>query len=353
MLTASYKARNWVRAIRRWVIPYLMSRYHTDRFRPVLSYLYTDYKCNIDCHYCFQHDESREGMTLETARSSIDWLQSVGCRVVAIMGGEPLIRKDFIIKVIRYGSGKGFFVYLPTNGYLMDRNFIDAAGRARVAAINLAVDVVEPKPGLPKALSAIRPQFDYLVKKQKKYGYIIFFNINITSKNIDDVKRLTEIAHTHGIGTDYHVAEKPLEDHSHYIHKDNDFYIHAEQYREFDALIDWLINKQRQDYPMVNSIEHLHRIKRFVRGKNQPWGCRAGHNGSFIAPDGKLAPCFEMFNTGVDWGRIWQPNFNKQKLTNMKNDCSRHCLSTCYQTMSSYYDIDNVSEWVTKHTLVG
>jgi len=146
-----YKGRNGVRAFRRWFIPFVYSRIHQDRFRPVLCYLYTDWKCNIDCHYCFQFDNDRPGMTLEMAKSSIDWLESVGCRVVALMGGEPLVRSDFILEVIRYGSGKGFFMYLPTNGYLMDEQFIDEAGRAGVAAINLAVDCVAPRRGLPKA----------------------------------------------------------------------------------------------------------------------------------------------------------------------------------------------------------
>ena len=136
----AYKVVNGGRAFRRWVIPYLNSRMHKGQFRPVLCYLYTEWKCNIDCHYCFQFDNSRPGMTLDTARSAIDWLKSIGCRVIPIMGGEPLLRKDFILDVIRYGSKSGFFVYLPTNGYLMDREFVDEMGRAGVAAVNLAVD---------------------------------------------------------------------------------------------------------------------------------------------------------------------------------------------------------------------
>jgi hypothetical protein len=70
-------------------------------------------------------------------------------------------------------------MYLPTNGYLLDKPFIDELGRAGVAAINLAVDCIAPRKGLPKALLNIEPQFRYLVERQKKYGYILFFNINI------------------------------------------------------------------------------------------------------------------------------------------------------------------------------
>lgn len=107
-------------------------------------------------------------MTLETAKSSIDWLKSVGCRVLGIMGGEPLMRKDFILDVISYASKNDFFVYLPTNGYLMDKEFIDEMGKAGVSMINLAVDCIKPRKGLPKALMQIEPQFRYLVEKQKK-----------------------------------------------------------------------------------------------------------------------------------------------------------------------------------------
>ncbi len=80
------------------------------------------------------------GMDLETAKSAMDWLKSIGCRAIPLMGGEPLLRKDFVLEVIRYGAENGFFMYLPTNGYLLDKAFIDEVGRAGVAAINLAVD---------------------------------------------------------------------------------------------------------------------------------------------------------------------------------------------------------------------
>ena len=38
------------------------------------------------------------------------------------------------------------------------------------------------------------PQFEYLVKRQRYYGYTVMFNINICHNNMDDVKELTEIA---------------------------------------------------------------------------------------------------------------------------------------------------------------
>ena len=46
-----YHANNGVRAFRRWLMPYIQSRIMADEFRPLLSYLFTEWKCNLNCHY--------------------------------------------------------------------------------------------------------------------------------------------------------------------------------------------------------------------------------------------------------------------------------------------------------------
>lgn len=353
--TTRFKCLNGLRAARRWAIPYLNSRIHASEFRPVLCYLYTEWRCNIDCHYCFQYDNDRTGLDLDTAKAAVDWLKSVGCRVIPLMGGEPLLRKDFVLEVIRYGVENGFFMYLPTNGYLMDKAFIDELGRTGVAAVNLGVDCVAPRKGLPKALLNIEPQFRYLVERQKEYGYLVFFNINICQTNIKDVKMLTEIAHQNNIGTDYHLNERPNDfvDMHHYEYQGDGLYITPDKFDEVDNLLDWLISKQRQGWPMVNSIEHLKAFKGRMRGHMQPWDCRAGHNGALIRPDGTLSPCFDLISYEHDWGRIWEPKFDEKELQAVKAKCLPQCSSTCFHTMAHYYSLRYLPEWIRKHTRVG
>ncbi len=353
--TIRYKSFNGLRAFRRWVIPYLNSRIRAREFRPVLCYLFTEWHCNIDCHYCFQFNNNLPGIDIETAKSAIDWLKSIGCRVIPLMGGEPLMRKDFVLDVIRYGAENGFFMYLPTNGYLMDKNFVDEVGRAGVAAINLAVDCVAPRKGLPKALLSIEPQFRYLVERQKKYGYVVFFNINICRTNIKDAKLLTEIAHQNRIGTDYHLNEPPQDfvDVEHYEHHGDMVSITPDKYDEVDELLDWLISKHRQGWPMVNSIAHFKAFKERMRGRMQHWDCRAGHNGALIRPDGTLSPCFDLISYDHDWGRIWEPNFAEEELRSVKENCLPLCSSTCYYTMGHYYNLRFIPQWVSKHIRIG
>lgn len=345
-----YKAKNALRGLRCWYIPYIKSRYYRNSFRPLLSYLFTEWRCNVNCYYCYTWDNKVKGMTLDTAKKSIDWLETAGCRVVAIMGGEPLLRKAFILDVIRYGSGKGFFMYLPTNGILMDRDFIDRAGEARVAAINLAVDTINEAPGLPKNFKRIEGNFKYLVKMRDRYGYIVFFNINITNENLEDVKALTEIAHDHNIGTDYHINEMPVIEQNHYRFKDKGHWITEERYGKVDEVIDWVIDKNRKGYPMVNSIEHLKAMKGFIRHRTPAWRCRAGVNSLVIRIDGTLAPCFELYSSEKDWGRISEPKFDPGELKAQLKECNGKCLSTCNYQVYYYYDTYYKGlEWVLKH----
>jgi MoaA/NifB/PqqE/SkfB family radical SAM enzyme len=349
-----YHANNGVRAFRRWLAPYIQSRVMADEFRPLLSYLFTEWKCNLDCHYCWAFENSVKGMTEEVAKRSIDFLYSVGCRVTAIMGGEPLLRPKFIHKVIYYGTKKGFFMYLPTNGRLMKPEVVDWIGDAGVAAVNLAVDCVDEKPGLPKNLTKIRSYFDYLVKMQRRYGYIVVFNMNICRNNMDDIRELTEIAHDNGISTDYHINETPMIEQSHFKHYENNAtFLQPEDWPKVDDLLDHLIEKNKQGYIMVNSKAHLQKMKLFMRGHVDPWHCRAGHNSMLIRTDGTLAPCFPMYSATYDWGTIENPKFDRAQLSEMKKGCNTHCLSTTQYVLGHYYNNQTVLRWIVKQALHG
>ncbi len=344
------------RTMRGWGVPFLQSRVLPGDFHPIVAYLFTEYKCNLDCHYCYSFDNRVKGMTEEVARASIDWLHSTTCRVLALMGGEVILRPPFVHKVVYYAAKKGFFIYIPTNGRLLKPPVIDRLADAGVATFNLAVDTVDEKPGLPKALTPIRPYFEYLVKKQYRYGYTVFFNINICRNNLDDVKALTEIAHEYKISTDYHINESPLVDQPHFKHMndDNPTYFRPEDAEKVDEVIDWLIEKQKAGYGMLNSVQRLAEMKRFVRGAHyEPWNCRAGMNTVIIRVDGTLAPCFPMYSATHDWGVVGRPKFDRAQLTEMKQTCEPNCYSTLNHIVGWCYDDGRVIRFLLKQARHG
>ena len=341
-------------SMRGWMFPYFRSRLLPGEFHPLITYLFTESKCNLDCHYCWAYNNHVAGMTEEVAKRSIDWLHSTTCRVLALMGGEVLLRPQFAHKVIDYATRKGFWVYLPTNGRLMKPDTIDRLADAGVATVNLAVDAWDIKPGLPKAMVPIRQNFDHLIRKQHKYGYSVFLNINICRNNLEDVRMLTELARDNNIATDYHICETPMMEHSEFRHfEDNPVFIRPEDHAAIGELIDWLIEKQKSGWHMVNSVTRLAEMKKFINKELEQWGCRAGQSSMIIRTDGTLAPCFPTYSSNHDWGTIEAPQMDSKQLCAMKRECEPNCFSTLNHILAFCYNDARVLRWLLKQAAHG
>jgi MoaA/NifB/PqqE/SkfB family radical SAM enzyme len=295
MTRKEYQKFNAIRTWKSWGSPYFKSRWHSSDLRPIIPYLFTEWKCNLDCHYCWSYNNAVKGMTEDVAKRSIDWLHSIGARVLALMGGEPLLRPKFIHKIVDYSAKRDIFVYLPTNGRLMKPDVIDRLGDAGIS--------VKERKSLPKALDPIRPYFDYLVKRQHHYGYSVMFNINICHNNMDDVKELTEIAHDNGIATDYHVNETPMMEQTHFKHlNENQTYLTPDDWPKVDALLDYLQDlRVNHGYKMANPTQHMEDMKLLMRGQVPPWQCRAGQNSNRWITRAVLPDVFR--NTRLGHGR--------------------------------------------------
>ena len=383
-----WTAEQILRKTRGWLVPYLKSRVLPGDFHPVTAYLFVEYKCNLDCWYCPSFDNKVKGMTEDVARRSIDWLHEHGGRVLALMGGEPLLRPKFVHKVVDYASQKGMWPYIATNGRLLNADLADRLGDAGVAVINFALDSWQEKESLPKAFRPVQAKLEYLLRKQYVYGYMVFLNINICRNNHEDVKKLTEWAHDHRIATDYHINESPMLDQSdHFKHAENNpTYIRPEDWPAVDDLVDWIVDKNKAGYQMVNSVPRLLEMKAFMRmssghdlrsiGWNgdgtgtdgelerfaaetpgveedgdgnfrfADWNCRAGQNNVVIRTDGTLAPCFPLYPATVDWGNIDELKFQHEQLSNMKQICQRHCFSTLNHNLAYCYNDARVIKWL-------
>ena len=392
--------RHWdrskiMRSVRGWLAPYVRSRVMPGDFHPITAYLFVEYKCNIDCWYCWSFNNKVKGMTEDVARRSIDWLYDNGCRVLALMGGEPLLRPDFAHKIVYYAAKKGFWIYIGTNGRLLRPEVADRLGDSGTAVFNFALDSWDEKPGLPKALTPARRNLEYLMRKQYVYGYMVFFNMNICRNNLEDIRRLTNYAREHRVATDYHLNETPmLEQDDHFKHiRDNPTYIYPEDWREVDRLIDWLIARNQEGYQMVNSVPRLREMKAFVRMSSHQdlrqvgwygdgtkgdgteeallagmpgieqgeqgdlrfagWNCRGGQNNVIVRTDGTVGPCFPMYSATYDWGNIEGHKFQASQLHAMKQTCEQHCFSTLNHNLGYCYNDARVLKWLWKQARNG
>jgi len=201
----------------------------------------------------------------------------------------------------------------------------------------VAIDCIREQPGLPKALEHIRENFDHLVRLQSRYGYTVFLSINITRFNLEDVRLLTEFSRENGIGTAYHLCESSR-GHTPF---------RSEELGPVDELLDYLIDRNRAGYSMVNSTEHLRAMKSLVRGGVAPWPCRAGQNMVVCRTDGTLAPCYPLRESDHDWGVAGCPKFD----TEIKHRCSETCFSTVAYMLANYYDVRRVAREVSAQAI--
>src|SRR6266496_844649 len=198
MTKSEYQKLNAIRTWKTWGSPYFKSRWYSNDLRPIIPYLFTEWKCNLDCHYCWSYNNKVKGMTEDTAKRSIDWLHSIGSRVLALMGGEPLLRPKFIHKIVHYSAKKDIFVYLPTNGRLMKPEVIDRLGDDGIATdyhINESPMMEQDHfKHLDENVTYLTPDdwskvddlLDYLDAKRHNEGYKM---VN-QSKHMQDMKQL-------------------------------------------------------------------------------------------------------------------------------------------------------------------
>jgi len=132
----------------------------------IVSYAVTR-ACNLSCLHC--HVSAREAMpdelNLKEAIHAIDEMASLGTEAVIFSGGEPLLRKDFVLALANYCDDRGIITAILSNGLLITPHTALQLQEAGIKAIGIPIDSVVPEkhdhlrnlPGtFNKAVSAIK-----------------------------------------------------------------------------------------------------------------------------------------------------------------------------------------------------
>ncbi|MCW4018835.1 MAG: radical SAM protein [Candidatus Bathyarchaeota archaeon] len=136
----------------------------------IVSYAVTR-ACNLRCLHC--HVSAREPMpnelTLQEAMHAVDELASLGTEALIFSGGEPLLRKNFILALAEYCVDLGILPAMLTNGLLLNRRVAEELKDAGILAVGIPIDSIVPAnhdklrnlPGtFDKAIQAIKTCLD-------------------------------------------------------------------------------------------------------------------------------------------------------------------------------------------------
>lgn len=77
-------------------------------------------RCNLKCHFCYLGNQKHKEPDIQIDKifSIIEQLKEIGCIEINLLGGEPLLRKDFP-DIYKYIKEQGLLVSIWTNGTLI------------------------------------------------------------------------------------------------------------------------------------------------------------------------------------------------------------------------------------------
>jgi radical SAM protein with 4Fe4S-binding SPASM domain len=343
-----------------------------DPYTPlIVSYAVTR-ACNLRCLHC--HVSARESLpdelNLKEAIHTIDEMHSLGTQAVIFSGGEPLLRKNFVLQLIEHCDDLGIIPAMLSNGLLMTPQTVLELQEAGLKAVGLPIDSVVPEkhdhlrnvPGtFNKTVQAIKTCLE------------LDLEVVITTMALKDTytEMPKRIEYLNGLGVD-EVAVYDLVP----VGRGKDVMDNAMTMDQRVNLIKWL-QRQQEDtemtftmsggtplYPEIAcEMHHNHGTKAKDLLIKEFWihngiGCHAGNMYFSLRPNGDIYPCtFLPIKVGnirnQSLREIWQkaPLLNAlRQRQNLKGKCGSceyregcgGCRGRAYACTGDYLETDPV-----------
>jgi len=155
----------------------------------LLSYEITQ-RCNARCIFCgyWRLKEPSLGLSLDKIRKIFDSAYDLGCVLVAITGGEPLLRKD-LPAVFECAKKTGLSTILLTNGYLLSRRIHEL--HRFLDAINVSVDFPDSRHDKIRGLDGLLNRIITGIGQAREYGVATNMNCVMTAQHSsEDIRKL-------------------------------------------------------------------------------------------------------------------------------------------------------------------
>jgi len=167
---------------------------HGRALMPLRYFLELTYRCNLECPYCYVgNDRNKTELSTDEWFKIIDQLPFYS--FPTLVGGEPLLRKDFI-KILERVSSKTFNkAHVITNGILLNQEIIDAFIKYKLLLLSVSLDGYKQNHDNNRGKSGI---FDKIISnleqlnKEKKRPLVDIKTI-VLEHNLDDLVKLYKL----------------------------------------------------------------------------------------------------------------------------------------------------------------
>lgn len=331
---------------------------------PLWVHLWVTKRCNLRCKYCYvanTKNDCHELNTEDMKRAVFHVKHELDCSMIALMGGEPLLRKD-LPDLVQYMSDLDIYSYLTTNGTLLNDNLIHKLCESELNLLEVSLDGIKPNDISKKTGDRLMPVIDKLIDFSNTYDTEISVNMVITKQNYNELDELLRklagkrVSITTGlyipdISSRKNICDDPLafstpEDLDK-LEKLSNKLIRLKKMGAFLIMSDSYYEKW---VPFMKNIIQLNKLSLLSKNnsyKMKPlWTCKAGKDFIEIDCDGRIRFCsylndlihpdLTIFDLKKDYYQKLRYYYEKRLET-----CNPLCLANCFYQVAE----------IKKHTL--
>jgi MoaA/NifB/PqqE/SkfB family radical SAM enzyme len=243
-----------------------------DQIPLIISLNITDL-CNARCGFCdIWKRKQKNNLPFEDVKRIIIEGRKIGGCFFNFTGGEPLLRKD-LLEMLKFAKKLKVYTSIITNGFLL-KHKMDEIGKY-VDGIMISLDFPDERQDRFRRIPGLFKNVMEGIEKSKHYTKNICLLCTIMSENIDDLKKLVDLAERLEIKVSFQTLM--------YIENTRYKKLEIKDIEKYEKVIDELISLKKKGKPIVNSLPYLKAIKDF-----KPFKCKTGWSSFEIGPKGNF-----------------------------------------------------------------
>jgi MoaA/NifB/PqqE/SkfB family radical SAM enzyme len=247
--------------------------------KPIQCSLYVTDRCNLDCSYCTEYDNSEKNPPLEVIKERLRHIRALGTLRVALVGGEPLMHPD-IVEITRYAREIGFSTSLTTNGFLLTKKLIGELEEAGLQVMQISVDRVTPSDVTKKSLKSVTGKIEMMQNSRIK----LHITGTVCEDTIEESLQVLEYGLSRNIPTEVRLV---------HAGPDDVMRVPPATKERQRALIKEMMALKRAGKKVHTSDAILKYQLDLIDGKadGKNWTCTAGYKIFFVSAKGKFMEC--------------------------------------------------------------
>lgn len=323
------------------------------RVRPTIATLFLTYRCNSRCVTCTMwkrspEEELKKEIGLEEWTVVLDKIADAGIKVVEVFGGNVLLRKDLLVKVLPYMRKKGFIVHLPTNQIGLDEEIARSiAENADVVYISTdgTGEYQDRIRGLSGSGSRVESAVSMLRRMKKNGSPRLICNTTVSKHNVEIVDRIADEAakqcfdemHLEYVGeiTDEHIDHSlidGLRPAPYYVKQGESVLLDMEKARLFKEKVREIKRKYRRSDLFVFTVNvDILSEKEMCEGTIPNKKCYVERNEITVDPYGNVVGCL-FINNYILGNIVKEPLesiWNNERHKRFREVQNKGCLEMC------------------------